>query len=124
MLPADSLRFHDGAYFPAGVFRIEIVHHILKNGQHFVVVLKRIHAVVQRDEPAIQGRKDHVDEFARFDVIPPEAAQVFDNHQIDLSGPDVGNHGVQAWTVEGGSADAVIHVGLDEPPALFLYVAG
>ena len=59
-----------------------------------------------------------------LDVIPPEAAQVLYDHQIDLSGPNVGNHGVQAGPVECSPADAVVHVGLDEPPALFLYIAG
>ena len=57
----------------AGVPRIEIIHHIFQNDQHLIVLAERVNAVIQRDEPAAEGRKHKVCVLARFDVISTEA---------------------------------------------------
>ena len=53
----------------AGVPRIEVIHDIFQNDQHFIVLADGVHPIVEGNEPASEGRENEVGIFARFDVI-------------------------------------------------------
>ena len=56
----------------AGVPRIEVVHDIFQNDQHLIVLADGVYPIVERNEPASEGRKNEVCIFARFDIITTE----------------------------------------------------
>ena len=57
----------------AGVPRVEVIHHIFQNDQHFAVLAERINTVIQRDETASEEWEHKVCVLARFNVISTEA---------------------------------------------------
>ena len=68
----------------AGVPRIEVIHHIFQNDQHFVVLSEGVNAIIQRDETAAEGREHKICVLARFDVISTEAAEILAEDKIEL----------------------------------------
>ena len=55
--------------FVAGIPRIEVVHDIFQNDQHFIVLADGIHTIIKGNKTASEGRKNEVGIFARFNVI-------------------------------------------------------
>ena len=60
----------------AGIPCVKVVHHVLQNDQHLVVLVNGVNAVVEGDEAAAQGREHHISVLVRPDVVPTKAAEV------------------------------------------------
>lgn len=113
----------DGPDFIAGVSGIQIIHHIFQNNQHLIVLVNRIHTVIEGDKPAAQGGEHNVRVFARLNVIPPQPGEILTRHQIDLSGGSIRNQAVEARSVECRAGNAVITVCVIQIPALLPHIA-
>jgi len=72
-----------GADLVAGVPRIKIVHHIFQDHQHLVVLVDRIHTVVEGDEADAHRGEHDVRIFSGLDVVPSKAAHVLDDPGAD-----------------------------------------
>ena len=82
MLSTGPLGLHYGADLFAGVLGIKIVENIADHGK-IVVSFGAVHGVVHRDKTNIVAGEDDFRKTSDLQIVPPEAAHVFDNPGAD-----------------------------------------
>ena len=77
-------------------------HHLCADTFH------RVHILLDGDELHAQGWVDHFKVLADLKIVAPEPGQVFHDHGRDLARFDQFLHLLEARTVKGRAADAVV----------------
>ena len=108
IFPSLERGLFDGPDFIAGVSGIQIIHHIFQNDQHLIVLVDRIHTVIEGNKAATQAGEHDVRISTAFDVIPPQPGEILTQHQIDLPSGGVRNQAVEARSVNGCTRNTII----------------
>ena len=110
--------------FVAGITRIEFIHHVFQNDQHFIVLVHGIHAVVECDEPAAEAWKNEIRISASLDVISPQPTEILGQNQVDLSIRRVLHQPIEARSIERCPGNAIVAVVVVEIPSLLSDIPG
>jgi len=102
--------FEHSSDFLAGVLGVPFVDDVEERGEVAVLLIGAVNAVVDSDEANACLREHDLGIVPDFQIIPTQSRHILDDDCSHHARFHIRNHSIEDRSVEGGTADTIIHL--------------
>ena len=103
---AHAFCLEHGFNLAAGISGVKFIHDVQERGK-IILSVGAVHSVIDGDQPDASLPQNFHD-LADFEIVTPQAAHVFDDDCLHVSGLHFLHHGGKSGAVEPGSGDSIV----------------